>query len=435
MKEKILDYFWLQPVSILFFSLFSLMAYCALPADMANDKKVIIAVVLFLVIAIYSWYVYKNSKMPSATEGVLGVLFIYHSKNEGCDDACDKIQEYLREKRFSHNKVVKPIFVHIDRLKRYDLSSKDSTNKLLQDTNCVFWVDLTYIVDDVSNAKNYELMINLGTVHPNFDESITKFYEGEIRRVSQPIKKNVFTKDNKLNQFKIITTHINFLVKYIVSLVCFFDENYISSYELLKELFSEMDIENKTFFDVVKKFYYVTCWVLESKDIEKYFDTGNPMFLDSAEKYLEEYNSLYANTYGYHLDMAVIDFLKYRNLKSARNHVELCKGINSHDTWKYSDAFLYAYESVNLNRVIKRYENAMRSDYDCFQIATFIENCLEKEPEKYIFHLVLGLLYHKLEMYDLTILHLGKFNERHVYLPSEKRSHDKIEKLISEISA
>lgn len=73
--------------------------------------------------------------MPSATEGVLGVLFIYHSKNEGCDDACDKIQEYLREKRFSHNKVVKPIFVHIDRLKRYDLSSKDNRT-FMRENSC-----------------------------------------------------------------------------------------------------------------------------------------------------------------------------------------------------------------------------------------------------------------------------------------------------------
>jgi hypothetical protein len=223
------------------------------------------------------------------------------------------------------------------------------------------------------------------------------------------MKNRKFHKDLKFDTINVTVFHLHLVAKYIISLVFILSENFKFSDILLEDLYSATKNQHNWFFDSIKKAYFNSCVGMELLYFDKFNLTNDFEDLTQAENYLKIMNELFPNTYGYSLDMACIQFLKYRNIHKAKQLIENCKKIGVTDTWMYSDAFLSAYSGENIVLVIKKYEKAIQTGYNIIDIISFIENVLIKEPDKFILHLVLSILYNESGDKKLSAIHLQSF--------------------------
>jgi len=423
MLQDIFNKYILKPISIVIF-LFIAIWFCieSLPDNGQPYTKFIISIVFWtLGTILYCILVFCVNKLPSAPKRHLGVLFVFHAETEELfQDAEFNIRENFSNISNSFKVPLIPICINVNRIKNYSNGNKALMTNLLRKTNCIFCVDVLYQSDDVNIKENYEMKINIGTLHPDFSDEENNILIGELNRMSRPVKNLKFNKDKKLEILRVTATHLNLVAKYIISLVFILEENYTLSDKLLKDLFLFTKGKENWFFDSIRKAYFNSCIGMELLYLDKFHRTDNLVYIDNAEKYLKKMNSLFPNTYGYSLDMAMIDFVKYRNITSAKNHIAICKEIGVSDTWKYSEAFLCAYSGEDISLIIKKYEDAIRTDYNIIEIIDFIENVLVDEPNKYILHLALAMLYHSFGDKKLSAIHLKSFIDNYEIQNQEK---------------
>ncbi len=100
------------------------------------------------------------------------------------------------------------------------------------------------------------------------------------------------------------------------------------------------------------------------------------------------------NWYSGHLAQAIYDFVLRRDLPAAWEFVKQCRKIPD-TTWRYSAAFLYAYEG-DLNKAYREYKKAFYNSPENptvpIQSEDFIHLVLEEEPEKGQLYYCLGLI-------------------------------------------
>ena len=60
---------------------------------------------------------------------------------------------------------------------------------LLEKTRTMFVVDIRYRVDDISSAEKYEIRINLGVVHPTFNDTKNNIISSDLAFVQRAVSK------------------------------------------------------------------------------------------------------------------------------------------------------------------------------------------------------------------------------------------------------
>ena len=88
--------------------------------------------------------------------------------------------------------------------------------------------------------------------------------------------------------------------------------------------------------------------------------------------------------------------MKDRDIKKTKDYLGQCKQIQKNGPWKYSIAFIKAYSGESEGKVIYHYKQAFKVDHDYMQLISFIEDILDKEPEKNMLRFALMLLYLKM---------------------------------------
>ncbi len=394
------------------------------PSENDNYTKffatIIICVIILIVYA--SILIYFNM-LPKAKAGQLGVLFIIHTENNTIyEEVKFNLVENFKSSvnKFDTNFTAKCL--NASDIKDYNLGNKGLIIKLLEKTNCFFSVDIIYQVDSINNTSNYQLKINTATLHPRLPKSYIAILRGELFKVSAPINNLKFTKDQKLEKLEITVEKLSYIVKYILGLTFFLDNCCSHAIALFDELYrTNITVVLPTLSTSFNKLYYNVCLAFESECIDEYHKTQDNSKLDIAEYYLNRMNTLFPNTYGYHLDMAMVSFIKYKNIKMCMQHINFCRNQNNDDAWKYSDAFLTAYSTLDINLICQKYEEAIKSNYNIMNIITFLENVLLDEPEKYTLHLALAILYNTSGDKKLMASHLKSFQSTYSLKPSDKK--------------
>lgn len=95
-----------------------------------------------------------------------------------------------------------------------------------------------------------------------------------------------------------------------------------------------------------------------------------------------------------HLTSSIINLKENGDIKTAKECVGKCKSCRTDDAWKYSEAFLAAYQGFAPSTVIAKYQQAFKVEYsNLINIADYVEYILEKEPLRKELHLAAGLIY------------------------------------------
>jgi tetratricopeptide (TPR) repeat protein len=120
----------------------------------------------------------------------------------------------------------------------------------------------------------------------------------------------------------------------------------------------------------------------------------NKEMLTKAEEHLDTIIQLsFDVNYFAELAKAICCIVLRRDVNAARKHIRLCRKIND-ATWRYSDAFLSAYEG-KLKESYNKYKGAFKKkceDSVPVQSEEFIQEIIEEEPHRKDLYFCLGLI-------------------------------------------
>ena len=91
--------------------------------------------------------------------------------------------------------------------------------------------------------------------------------------------------------------------------------------------------------------------------------------------------------------------------------IKHCKMFKHHNSWKYSEAFIVAFEGRAPMTVYSKYNQAFKHPHPLNRIVDYIEYMIEKEPSRITLHLASGLVYHEFGEDALSKEHFDKYFE------------------------
>ena len=129
----------------------------------------------------------------------------------------------------------------------------------------------------------------------------------------------------------------------------------------------------------------------------------SPNTLVEMCKTLQTANRIRPDTYFYNMNMAYAYIILDQDLEAAKKCIKKCKVSKQDTAWRYSDAFLSAYQGHTPQTIISKYKKAFRSPYKSLsQIVEYIEIVLDNEPHRISLHLAAALVYE--EMGDVMLM-------------------------------
>ena len=117
---------------------------------------------------------------------------------------------------------------------------------------------------------------------------------------------------------------------------------------------------------------------------------------------LDEMNSIRPGLPMYYSKKAYYEIAKNHDARLAEEYVIKQKSIDSRKAWKYSEAFLAAYNGKSPMTIYKKYKNAFKVDHNLIEIVDYIEFILLNEPERFGLLLAAGLVYEELGDNELS---------------------------------
>ena len=98
-------------------------------------------------------------------------------------------------------------------------------------------------------------------------------------------------------------------------------------------------------------------------------------------------------------------------MDGARKCINECRQFRTIKTWKYSEAFLSAFNHNSPNTIICKYSEAFKAPEDLLRIADYIEYIIEKAPDHMDLHLAAALVYDQIEETALASEHFRLYLE------------------------
>ena len=84
------------------------------------------------------------------------------------------------------------------KIKNYDFRNRELLTNWLNKTNCVFVVDIVYLVEAGTNETNYELLIDSGVLSSDINDNNNRFIEKELYIATKQIKNQKLNLDIKM---------------------------------------------------------------------------------------------------------------------------------------------------------------------------------------------------------------------------------------------
>lgn len=378
----------------------------------------------FIMLMLWCFYIFfcvMNDRLPVAPRETLSVLFIVDTET---DQLFDQIRFNLVENfqqivpRCEHLPI-SSLCVQKRQIKRYDTSKKEDAIELLERTNCLFLVNVRYAVNDATNAEFYEMRIDYGVRHRQFEEQAEKIFRQDLCSLGESIGRRRFVRAQTLDEFNFTAQALSLICQYLTGFIFLLSGDSHSALDLLSRLNETLaaNCPDITIINLLKKLvrerlFIVYLQLASNAQMNFEQDKGlhNLKLLDDA---LESANNIIPNTYFYNLNKAYLYIAKDGDAAKAKKCIGYCKKVKQLNDWKYSEAFLSAYCGYAPRSIIRNYERAFR--YNCcnlIHIVDYIEFILNREPNKDSLHLAAGLVYSELGDTVLMKYHLSKYLEK-----------------------
>lgn len=409
--NKLFDKFWLEFKSIPIFIILCLLACTPFIPKKAEDDPIqlyYIAGICVVLLLFYCYFCYASKRLPRAKRGAHAVLFVIDAESDQhFQDIKNKLgssfEEYINNSsRFSFS----PVYVKKDSISHYDFNDEASMMLLLEKTRTMFVVDIRYRVDDISSAEKYEIRINLGVVHPTFNGTKNNIISSDLAFVQRAVSKKRFPKNHLLEQFDVTAQQLSLICKYIIGLVMLLQQQSEAACNLLREAHDlarrkRADI-NDPIYRLIENRFVLACLLCSDYYIDRFSQEKDLSYLDKMNTLLDEMNSIRPGLPMYYSKKAYYEIAKNHDARLAEEYVIKQKSIDSRKAWKYSEAFLAAYNGKSPMTIYKKYKNAFKVEQNLIEIVDYIEFILLNEPERFGLLLAAGLVYEELGDNELS---------------------------------
>lgn len=383
-------------------------------------------------VILYIIFTYQKSKLPSAKGGKAGVLFIISAET---NDQYNHVVHCLA-KEFEHlikrlpNNNIEVVCISKEQIKDTDLADVEQMTSLLTKTKCWFNVNTKYSTDDVKQSENFEMSINYGMLHPRLAPQGKEIIQKELDQFAMGLCKQHFKKEGLLQTFNATALTLSYICEYFLGISIILDREIPKALNVFIDIADSIngtELTQNQFFkkllEAVGKKIHETSIFLQKAELDKFKSTRDKKHLRRYREIIEKANIYLPETYGYYLDSAMLAVLIDGNALLSSKYVNKCREIGDRNDWKYSDAFLAAYENKNPLTVYRKYQAAFKSDFNILMIIEFIECLLDEEPQRGSLHLSLLLCYRELGDYVLMHRHIARYENWHAYEKQDDGIH------------
>ena len=273
--------------------------------------------------------------------------------------------------------------------------------KFLQKRRSLLFLNIGINSDSDGTLLNYDMKIKGAIIHPTYKPDIEKEFARVFSRALNKYCEVDFSSKDMIQRMQVTATGVSIACEYVIGLSLFLNGNFDRAENVLKELLTKvvnnadwpaMDVSIiKMRFEmfVCKTAFYMEKYERVNSDEE---------MLEKMNENLEFANSCIKNTAFYHLNKAYYCIAHDGDSQKAREHINICKQEkNASREWKYSEAFLLAYDNRSLTKICSSYNQALRVPYNIQDLIIFIEKVLNKEPNRTGLYLALGILYKSID--------------------------------------
>lgn len=279
------------------------------------------------------------------------------------------------------------------------IKSREDAMELTRKTRGRFLIYGTTKLRDIQGKRQHVLELEGLVRHKPIGQEVSQRFSGEFREVLPSTF--IISPTSDLLSFRVTAEWIDIAARYIVGVASGFsgDLDYAESLflDLEKRLLSSSSSLPSPIAKIKNSLPVRLAEVYKARSGKLYGDywlKRDDQILKEMEPCVQKALEYDPNWYSGHLHQAMCAFVLRRDLSVVWECIEKCKKVP--DTiWRYSAAFLYAYEG-DLGKAYKEYKRAF---YDPPQDPTvplqcedFIHLVLEKEPEKGQLYYCLGLI-------------------------------------------
>lgn len=419
--EKLFEKVLLRPVSILIvWAFFLLVSINCLPEDihLITWKHWAIISAYFSISAAYTVACIIRNMLPKGKNRNFSILFIIDAENHQLfqEVKTKLVSEFEEYSQKGFGTCFEAICVEKKRVNKYDITKSESAIELLEITNCVFLYNVRYSVDSVTNSENFRIQTDYGIIHPAIEEKVRKdFLQTDINNLHLSIGNRKFDKAHLIDEMAFTAVSLNIICRYIIGLASLLSGKCIQSYDLLHDIYNSISLTGNTgflpngFYPVLQNRLFCSCMQVAVYYQDQFYLEKDETFLAKMDAMIEEANTLFPNTYDYFLMKAYVLVAQNGSMTKVKHCIEMCKKSNAHDNWKYSEAFIAAYEGNLGLAIYRKYVKAFSADQELMRIAVYIEFILDKKPELTSLHLAAGLVYDKIGDASLAKSHFDKY--------------------------
>ncbi len=386
------------------------------------------------------WFSHRKLKRFKKSE--IGVVLGFVTENDDQKkllqaDFIDNLTKLLRRSE-NHN-------IKFQNLSQYKVNvflkeiskNKNYYKKILNKTNAKL-----LLIGKFKKRENNKYIIEVEHISISHKE-IPKNVSIEVsKEITERLpKKIIIDIQHEIEGFSISSNLYYYYISYLLGICHMLNYNLELSYDIHKYLYHEL---SRITFDTNDKYIDKFKSSVENKIIIQLVTIfRNAVFSENwekADKYKEQIELIEIKSSSFYIILAIYHFKKNRDIDSSLVAIKKAENKNNY-TWLYNKAFLQAY-SEHLTEAYNSYKKATNkpTDIDAIQqCEIFIDDIIEKEPEKIQLHYCLGLLnYLGKEDYELAKEHfqtfINKVDETQMFLSHRKYVEKYIERINKKIA-
>ena len=250
-------------------------------------------------------------------------------------------------------------------------------------------------------------------VHKTYLPNVEKEFQRVFTAVLHDFRDQVFHSKEMVKKLRITAAEMSLACQYIIGLSLFLNGDFRIAEKVLSELiYSKTTVDQrKDIYTSTQRIRYDILMTFARQCIVKYqSQCDDDELLEKIGDYLEKARECVGKTFEYCLNMAYYCVAKEQNTTKAWEYINICKQMKKVPLiWKYSEAFLKAYDNRSIGSVCSSYKMALKVDYNVQDLIVYIEMILGKEPERTGLCLALGILYNSMGDSGLSQEYLERY--------------------------
>jgi len=360
-----------------------------LPLDLPLWASLTVALAASVTVTLRWWFSVKPKKHPKQAVGI-DIAIVSEEPKQQLQVRNDFVATMAKLVESSQSLCNFHLIEHPNHIAAGIKSSKDA-RELTEKTRGRFLIYGTAKLREIRGEQQHVLELEGLVRHKPIGPEVSQQFSSEFRKVLPSII--TIPKESDFFSFLFTAEWIDIVAQYIIGIASLVSADLDTAESLFlnleKRLLNSSSSPPSPIAKIKNSLPVRLAQVYKVRSVKLYDDywiKRDNQILEEMELWMKKTLKYDPNWYSGHLAQAICDFVLRRDLPAAWESIKKCRKIPD-TTWRYSAAFLYAYEG-DLNKAYREYKNPTVP----IQSEDFIHLVLEEEPEKGQLFYCLGLI-------------------------------------------